>query len=320
METGMMDFSDLDSLEGGVSKGMTNEEIRKSAHVANGGESMVSKNEINCFSCNGSGKFVSYTGRIVGNCFKCKGSGKISKAQASAHKGVQTRKSNDEKFREDNADVIAYAREAAENGFRLMARLIEKLNDNGRWNADNLAKVKEYKQKDDDRNAARAAQRAEEKRQREENAPVVDLKAIDALFATAVDNQIKRPIFRAATLELSKASETSRNPGALYVKRREDGEYLGMVKHGKFIARREATEDDVTALMAIAVDPLAESIKYARRTGRCGCCGKQLVNPVSILAGVGPICATKWGLDFRRELAATEYANMKAEEISRIAE
>jgi hypothetical protein len=312
----MIDFKDMDSLDGGNSERTTNEEIRKNAHMVNGGEQSFS-----CKACNGRGKFVSYSGRIVGDCFKCKGKGRVTARQLSAQRGVQTRKENDAKWQQENADVIAYARRAADGGFRVMGRMIEKLEENGRWSAADLAYVAKFKQQDDDRNAARAAARAEEEQKRKDNAQTVELSAIAALFATAIDNQIKRPIFRAETLELSRASEHSKNAGALYVTRRdEEGTYLGMLKDGKFIARREATQADVDALLAIAADPTAESIKYARRTGRCGCCGKQLVNPVSILAAIGPICASKWGLDFRRELAATEYANMKAEEIKRIKE
>ncbi len=44
------------------------------------------------------------------------------------------------------------------------------------------------------------------------------------------------------------------------------------------------------------------------RFGRCSCCGRDLVDPVSIRAGIGPICAERWGLDYRRELAAQELA------------
>lgn len=311
-----MDFSDLDTLDGGKRQRMTNEEIRANAHVVNGGEETFS-----CKACNGGGKFISYSGRVVGDCFKCKGKGRVTARQVSAQKGVQTRKQNDAQWQQDHAAEITYMRRAADGGFRMMGNLLAKLQDNGRLNDNELVRVREFMQKDADRNALRELQKAEEKAQREASAPVVELSAIDKLFATATDNLIKRPIFRAETLELSKAGPHSRNPGALYVTRRdEEGTYLGMLKDGKFLARREATQSDVDALMAIAADPTAEAIKYARRTGRCGCCGKQLVNPVSILAAVGPICASKWGLDFRRELAATEYAEMKAEEINRIAE
>lgn len=305
-----MDFSDLDTLDGGKDKSQEDSyaRIRKNAHVVNGGEETFS-----CKACGGSGRFRSYSGRVVGDCFKCKGKGRVTARQESAQKGVQTRKQNDAIFAESHKGERAYMQTAANGGFRLMARLLEKWNEHGRLNTDEIETVRKYMQQDADRQALRDLQRAEEKAQREASAPTVELSAIDKLFATAVDNQIKRPIFRADGLTLSRAPMNGRNAGALYVVGEND-QYLGKLQNGKFHAMREAPADTIDKLMAIAADPLAESIKYARRTSRCGCCGHVLVDPVSILAGIGPICAEKWGLDYRRELARDEYAIMKAEE------
>jgi hypothetical protein len=41
-------------------------------------------NDALCFKCHGKGKFVSYTGRVVGNCFTCNGSGLARPAAAPA--------------------------------------------------------------------------------------------------------------------------------------------------------------------------------------------------------------------------------------------
>lgn len=153
-----MDFNDLDSLDGGERKGMTAEEIRKGAHVVNSGEETFS-----CKACNGHGKFVSYTGRVVGDCFKCKGKGRVTARQISAQKGVETRKQNDAQWQQDHAAVISYARLAANNGFRLMGRMIAKLEENGRWNASDLEYVTKFYQQEADRQAAREAQLAEKK-------------------------------------------------------------------------------------------------------------------------------------------------------------
>jgi hypothetical protein len=38
------------------------------------------------------------------------------------------------------------------------------------------------------------------------------------------------------------------------------------------------------------------AVRYGRQTGRCSCCGRELTNKASIDAGIGPICASKWGL------------------------
>lgn len=54
--------------------------------------------------------------------------------------------------------------------------------------------------------------------------------------------------------------------------------------------------DDVKeTLMAAAGDPLTAVIRYGKVSGRCSCCGVELDNPKSIEAGIGPICATKFG-------------------------
>ena len=151
-----------------------------------------------------------------------------------------------------------------------------------------------------------AAFYAAKKAEREATAPVVEISAIEKLFATAVDNDVKRPIFRADGLEISKAPATGRNAGALYVKR--EGEYAGKIVDGKFHKVYAAPADTVERLMAVAADPLKEAMAYGRKFGNCALCGRGLVDPVSIRAMVGPICAPKWGLDWRRDEARASLA------------
>ena len=117
----------------------------------------------------------------------------------------------------------------------------------------------------------------------------VDLSPIRAMFETAVANGYKRPIYRAADLVISRAPMTGKNPGALYVKTVGD-EYLGKLVGTTYTGR------PAPALAAIALDPKGEAIKYGQRTGTCSCCGRELTAEASIEAGIGPICAEKWGL------------------------
>jgi hypothetical protein len=49
-------------------------------------------------------------------------------------------------------------------------------------------------------------------------------------------------------------------------------------------------------LQVIAADPRGEAIRFGQRTGTCSCCGRELTKHASIEAGIGPICAQKWGL------------------------
>lgn len=37
------------------------------------------------------------------------------------------------------------------------------------------------------------------------------------------------------------------------------------------------------------------AVAYGKRTGRCGICGRELTDPASIAAGIGPICAQRFG-------------------------
>lgn len=59
-----------------------------------------------------------------------------------------------------------------------------------------------------------------------------------------------------------------------------------------------ATPDRLRAvrdLMAEGSDVMAAAVTYGRRTGRCGVCGRELTDPDSIAAGIGPVCASRLG-------------------------
>lgn len=122
----------------------------------------------------------------------------------------------------------------------------------------------------------------------------VDVTAIEALFATAKANGLKRPAFVAYDLRISPAPETGANAGAYYVK--FAGEYQGKIKNGRFIASGAAEASTLATLNAIASDPAGAARRYGKETGICCCCGKELTDPASVEAGIGPVCATKWGL------------------------
>jgi len=122
----------------------------------------------------------------------------------------------------------------------------------------------------------------------------IGMGAIEALFATAKANGLKRPAFVAFDLRISPAPETGRNAGAYYVKL--DGEYQGKIAGGRFIASGDAAEGTLATLTAIAADPAGSARKYGKETGICCCCGKELTDPESVANGIGPVCATRWGL------------------------
>ena len=308
----MVDFDDLDTNPNESSKPLTAEEIRKNAHIVNGGEALTS---FTCPKCHGRGyRTYGYVNIKSYPCGWCKQSGKVTQKRvdniARAVKAEETRKNNVRtgynEFVERYPEIVEFLGKNSEWS-DFYRSLNEQLYEKGKLSENQIAAV--------ERGMVKQAAREEERRQQrqaESNAKSgeVEISAIMALFATATDNDIKRPVFRAEGIEISKAPMNGRNAGALYVKSNDDA-YLGKIVDGKFMAARDATANTLAQLQAVAADPTAEAIKYARRTGNCSCCGRQLVDPVSIRAGIGPICAEKWGLDYRRELARDELAQEK---------
>lgn len=269
-----------------------------------------------CAKCRGTGKVTfGYVNIRTGDCFACSGRGFHKQAPAvrlaANAKRKETVYTNLAKHRAE-FEAAHPALNAALNqmaGWSEFARsMVVAVEKYGYLTEKQLAAAYSAMAKAAARDEARAAEKAAPKA----GSGKVEISAISALFAKAVDNDIKRPVFRAEGIEISKASDRGSNAGALYVKG-NDGVYYGKIVGGaEFIPSREAPAGTLGLLQAVAADPTAEAIKYARRTGRCSCCGKTLVAPISIRAGIGPICAEKWGLDFRRELAADELANEAA--------
>jgi len=121
----------------------------------------------------------------------------------------------------------------------------------------------------------------------------IDVAKIATAFATARSRGIKTPKLRLDTFLFSRAPDTGKNPGAIYVK---DGEtYLGKVLGAKFFPSRDCTADHKTRVIAIAADPAGSAKAFGLRTGSCSVCGRTLTNGVSIDLGIGPICAERFG-------------------------
>lgn len=119
-------------------------------------------------------------------------------------------------------------------------------------------------------------------------AVTLDLSPIKAMFDRAVTAGLKTPTYRADGLTISRAPDTGRNPGALYVKRGSD--YMGKIVGTSYSGQPEV----LPTLQAIAVNPLEAAVAYGRKTGTCSCCGRHLDNPESVALGIGPICRGKY--------------------------
>lgn len=127
---------------------------------------------------------------------------------------------------------------------------------------------------------------------RVEQAPVVSIAALEACFEIA-GNAGKKPRLRLAEFTFSRAPESGKNAGALYVK--QGSTYLGKIHKGKLfrsMACDDATED---AIVAVASQPKESAIAYGRMSGCCAICNRRLDNPESIERGIGPVCAGNFG-------------------------
>lgn len=121
----------------------------------------------------------------------------------------------------------------------------------------------------------------------------IDVSKIEVSFAAAMQNGIKRPKLRLGSFMFSRAPDTGKNAGSIYVK--EGEAYLGKVTGGEFLPTRECGDDRKAKVVAVAADPASAAKAYGLRTGTCSCCGRGLTNGASIDLGIGPICAEKFG-------------------------
>jgi len=260
-------------------------------HIANGGS--ATQVLVACPKCNGSGLWrrgYSLGGFGDRACFRCDGKGKVSVRSAAASKAKATRQANEqsalETFWRDHRDVGAFL-EANGSWSEFFRSLHTQLVEGKALSERQVAAVRSAMAKVEAGRAARAAQRSA-------SAPKVDVAQIEALFAKARASGLKRPVFRADGLEVSLAPVTGKNAGALYVKAGSD--YQGKIVGGSFLAVRTALGTTLGKLLEIAADPLGRAKLHGKLTGSCSCCGRELTDPVSVAAGIGPICAGKWGL------------------------
>lgn len=278
--------------------------IRSNAHIQNGGDVV----QVDCVRCKGSGQWRGYARTFP--CRACDGSGKVTTRKAAGQKATITRAVNLEAARdalwvEHKTEMSFLHRNAEWSDF--YRSLYDQARENGKLSENQWAAVH--------RGMAKAAERAEQKKAA---APVVDITAIQALFDRAVNNKVKAPVFRATEITLSLAKAHSKNPGALYVTEtiqgKGKGAYLGKIVAGKFHAFGQNGAETEAKLRLVAENPDAEAIRYASKWSACSVCGTAVVDPVSVLSVVGPVCAQKWGLEHLREAAREELARMEEEE------
>ena len=242
-----------------------------------------------CKKCRGSGRFTSWAGRSLGECFSCKGKGHKSFVTSTEDRAKSKQSRVDrlaakvEAFRTENADVAQWL--DANTSFEFAQSLRAQLSKKGTLSDGQVAAVH--------KSIAKKAEFKKAQVVREATAAVVNVDKLAAAFENAATS-LKWPKIRFIGFVVSRASDTSRNPGALYVKA-DDATFLGKIVAGRFITSRECDAATEAKVLAVLADPEASAVLFGKEVGACSCCGRELTNQVSIDRGIGPICAVKFG-------------------------
>ncbi len=109
-----------------------------------------------------------------------------------------------------------------------------------------------------------------------------------------VTKKVQFPKVRVGDLVFSKASESSNNAGAVYIKYQK--EYIGKVLGGYYLPVNSPSDEVISEIKSICKDPLDSAIAYGKRTGNCAVCSRDLTRHDSIDRGIGPICAERLGI------------------------
>jgi len=268
-----------------------------------------------CLECNGTGRYQGVrVHQDKGHCFACKGKGWFKTSYADRMKARQ--KARDRKVALHEAKKEAFC-EANEG-------LIEALKAIASWHSFAATMLEAYEKWDGltEKQTAAAwaaikkveAKQKERAAQKKAEAVVIDLSPIRAMFSKATEAGSKKPTYRAEGLVISKAPSTGVNAGALYVKNTSStygGKLIGTEFKPSYEGKEkdfarysytdEGTKERITversaaeALAVIAKNPSEAAVLHGKRTGVCSCCGRELTDPESIAAGIGPICASKW--------------------------
>ena len=256
-----------------------------------------------CQQCGGTGLWTARRQNRYGNdkCHACNGRGYFLTDEYTRAKARQQRKvrkmskAADTRAQNEALEVFAWVRDNADwNGF--CASLMQQHSQPKAWSDKQITVAMQMREKTEASRKERAERQAAAKA---EATPEVSLSRIHGMFAIA-SSDLKKPLYRAEGLRIKPA----RQAGVLYVLDEERTElgnfgeqpmYLGKIVEGKFLPGRNANAGTRTALERIAADPKGAAITYGRLTGRCSCCGRLLTKHASVEAGIGPICATRWG-------------------------
>jgi hypothetical protein len=255
-----------------------------------------------CTRCRGSGTFM------TGTCFACAGRGvrtfKTSPEQRAARTKptpesrakYQDKKERDgerrlQQFEAVHPDEAAWMKSRADRGFNFAQDLLRGVKQYGHLTERQMAAVQRCIVQDRERDEQHAQERLQAE-MRAEPVNTVNLQAVEQAFARAKGQGIKWPKLTLDGFQLKPAGANSRNAGAIYVTqgRGDEGTYLGKVLGGAFQPSRECDDATKAKVLEAMADPMASAIAYGKKFGRCAVCHRELSDPESIEAGIGPVC------------------------------
>jgi hypothetical protein len=297
-----VDFSDLDDLDTAVvvedSKAPPKSYLAAAANFAENHEptkwdilkarKSADRPVIDCPKCRGTGKFYSFTGRLVGNCLKCDGSGKTiglkqdtasvkAREQAAARREAKKAEAEAAKiaWREEHADVLDWI--SRNDSFDFAVSLGEAIAKWGTLTGNQVAAARRCIEREAARKAERAVQAAQA-------APTqgLDLSAVPAgrYAVPGGDTRLKVMIQKPSSGKWG---------GFVFV--RDAAAYGEGNRYGLQAPGQAYRGQIVEQLKAIAADPEAAAVAYGRLTSVCSRCGRPLEDEASVARGIGPVCA-----------------------------
>lgn len=265
-----------------------------------------------CRKCNGTGSYGRFTSLGHSQCTQCKGRGFQEYRTSPEHRAAQREKDAEAKVRRmerDRLNAIEAAgvwlkeRPAVRDWLKAHSArgnaFAQSLSDSVlKWGhlteGQERAVLKALAEEAQKAEQAEAAKRLDVAADAGAHAtPAIDVDRVREAFAHAMSTGLQRPRLMLDEFTFKPAAATGKNPGAIYVTK--EGVYLGKVLGGAFQPVRAC--DDLTALAVVkaAADPAGAAVRYGRLFGKCSVCNRDLVDPVSVERGIGPICAERYG-------------------------
>ena len=124
---------------------------------------------------------------------------------------------------------------------------------------------------------------------------VVPVQKVPSLFAVMQ----KHTAFYLGDVTLSRRNQDS----LVWIKHAKADKVIGKIEGGVvtlFSGRINVAGVDAGEIVALLDDleanPLAAAVKFGKLSGRCCSCGRDLTDPDSIEAGIGPVCVLKFNV------------------------